>query len=185
MASTADNNADRSTLLLTALTKSLTQSRSRISNDAPATIAAAYGDVAAFFASDDDTSGIDTLVTLLLSKIDKVNETTEASLDDILKNHNVYDLLEKFEASIAAVDDERATFEEMDNADKQSALSAIAHAKTQHVTTNAEGKEKKKRILPGEYIGYHAYKLKLEHREALDEELDSIRKENDARKMEL
>lgn len=181
---TANNNAARSSLLLSALAKSLTQSRSRISNDAPAAIAAAYGDVAAFFASDEDTSGIDTLVKLLLGKIDKVNEVTEASLDDILKQHDVYALLEKFEACIASVDEEKAKFEEADKADKQSALSAIAGAKTQHITT-VEGREKKKRILPGEFIGYHAYKLKLKHKEALEEELGTIQKENDAKVLEL
>lgn len=132
-------------------------------------------------ASDDDTSGIDTLVTLLLSKIDNVNETTEASLDDRLKNHNIYDLLEKFEASI------RATFEEAVTPTNNRHCRRLLMPKRNMLLPTQRAKRRTNGYYRGNTTGimYHAYKLKLDHREALDEELDSIRKENDARKMEL
>jgi hypothetical protein len=176
--------SDRSSLLLTALSKSLNQTRSRVSDKAPSSISEAYGDVASFFASDEDATGVETLVNLLLSKIDKINEDAEGSLDDILKRHDIYTLLERIDASIAHVDKEASEFAEKDEADKKSALNAIAQAKTQKIA-NVDGRDKKKRVLPGEYIGYHAYKLKLEHKAKLQQELEEMEKENDEKEKEL
>ena len=178
MASPTDQN--RSSLLLTTLSKSLSDTRSRISTSAPATVREAYSDVASFFSSDEDDSGVNTLVSLLLSKIDKINECTEASLDDLLKQHEIYSLLQRVEDSINHVDAQQKEFEEKDEADRASTLAAISSAKTQQVTTSSvDEKEKKKRIYPGEYIGYHAYKLKEGHKMTLMKELEEMEKEND------
>ena len=119
-----------------------------------------------------------------MSKVDKVNEDAEGSLDEILKRHDIYSLLNKLEASIAHVDREDAEFAQRDEADKSSALHAIAVAKTQKISS-VDGRDRKKRILPGEYIGYHAYKLKLGHRDKLRGELEEVERENDAMEKEL
>lgn len=176
--------ANRSTLLLNALTKSLSQTRNRISTQAPDAISTAYGDVVSFFASDDDSTGVETLVNLLMSRIDKVNEITESSLHELLKSHDLYSLLEKVEASIAAVDKSQSDFTARDEAEKQSTVEAINHAKISRVE-NVQGRDKKKRVLPGEYIGYHAYKLKLEHKDKLEKELEELQRENDEMNKEL
>ena len=115
----------------------------------------------------------------MLSKIDKINESTEASLDDVLKQHEIYSLLQRVEDSIHHVDSQQKEFEEKDEADRTATLAAISSAKTQQVTTSAEEKEKKRRVYPGEYIGYHAYKLKQGHKTTLMKELEDMEKEND------
>lgn len=180
----ATTPVDRVSILRTTLSKSLKQTRSRISDEAPSTISQAYGDVASFFASDEDATGVETLVNLLLSKIEKINEDAEGSLDDMLKRHGICSLLERIDTSIAHVDREASEFAEKDEADKKSTLDAIAQAKTQKIA-NIDGRDKKKRVLPGEYIGYHAYKLKLEHKAKLQQELEEVEKENDEKEKEL
>ena len=119
-----------------------------------------------------------------MSRIDKVNEITESSLHELLKSHDLYSLLEKVEASIAAVDKSQSDFTARDEAEKQSTVEAINHAKISRVE-NVQGRDKKKRVLPGEYIGYHAYKLKLEHKDKLEKELEELQRENDEMNKEL
>lgn len=175
---------DRSHLLQTAFSKSLNTTRSRIVNSAPTTISTAYGDVTSFFAGDDDTTGVDTLVNLLLSKIDKIHEISEGDFAQLSNEYGIVSLLDKVEASIAEVDRQTDQFETRDLADKESTMTAIASAKTQRIAI-VDGREKKKRVLPGEFIGYHAYRSKMDYKNKLEMELKEMERENDEREKEL
>jgi hypothetical protein len=186
----AETTDTRYNLLLTALHKSLTASRSSISTNASATITEAYGDVASFFASETDASGVETLVNLLMSRVDRVHERfvedgDESQLEKLLREKDIEQLLKSVESSIEFVDQAEATFHEKEEEDRQSAAQAISNAKMSRISVSPSGRERKKRISPGEYIGYHAYELKKTHKDELEGELMVVQNENDAMEKEL
>ncbi|KAL7481482.1 hypothetical protein ACHAW6_007163 [Cyclotella cf. meneghiniana] len=180
----------RYALLLSILQKSLTRTRDRISTEASASILSAYGDVSSFFATDADPTGIDTLANLLLSRVDTVHErfaessvdgsSSRTPLEALLRDRGIEELLGRVENSIRGVDEEECSARVREEMDKQSAREAISMARTSQICNSpSSGEERKRRLLPGEYIGYHAYKLKLEHKESLVRQLEEIEKEND------
>ncbi|KAL3798658.1 hypothetical protein HJC23_004409 [Cyclotella cryptica] len=187
---------NRYALLLSVLQKSLISSRDRISADASTAILAAYGDVASFFASDADPSGVDTLVNLLMSRVDKVHErfaensldgpSSRTPLEELLHDRRVEELLGRVENSIRYVENEESSAQLQEEMDRQSAREAVSMARTSQICSSpSSGKEKRKRLLPGEYIGYHAYKLKLEHKETLLRQLEEMEKGNDEMESEM
>ncbi|EED91359.1 predicted protein [Thalassiosira pseudonana CCMP1335] len=191
------NNDTRYNRLLSVLQKSLSASRERIESDASTTILQSYGDLTAYFSQEgeDDNNGVDKLVEVLLTKLDKVHERFQAEnakgkdvppLELLLKEKQIMQLLGNVESSIAFVEKEEAEFKAADEQDKQSARTAVNMAKVTKVGISPKsGKEKKRRLLPGEYIGYHAYQMKLDHKALLEKELLELEKENDVMEGEL
>ncbi len=176
--------------LLSILAKCLAQSREKIASDAPQTIKDSYGDMTSLFTSAEDSDGVTSLVDLLLGKLDsvhdrfnseKVSSSSMTRLEQLLQQQNILEVLQKIEKSIEEVETSEREFNEAEEADKNSAKEAIKLAKTSRISPSG----KKRRVLPAESIGYHAYKLKLEYQQSLAKELGDIEKENEQLEEEL
>mmetsp|Transcript_33414 Transcript_33414/g.56806 ORF Transcript_33414/g.56806 Transcript_33414/m.56806 type:complete len:254 (-) Transcript_33414:175-936(-) len=182
--------------LLSILSKSLEQSREKIASDAPSTIRQAYGELTSLFSQNDngdnDNDGVSSLVDLLLGKLDSVHyrfastqnpssssSTTAAGrksspLEELLQTQQIPQILAKLEMAISNVNQQIQLEEDEERKDQSSAREAIQRAKCTSVKNG-----KKRRVLPAESIGYHAFQLKKKYKEDLERELGEIQKEND------
>jgi len=176
------------------------KSREKIASDAPRTIQNAYGDMTSLFTSSEDGDGVFSLVDLLLGKLDSMhdrfisekcysssNDPSSSSssmtrLEQILEQHNVFQVLEKLDSAVNQVIREEREFNEAEASDKTSAREAIKLAKC---TRTSPSSRKKRRVLPAESIGYHAHKLKLGYQQSLSKELKEIENENEVLEQEL
>lgn len=189
----SDNNTStRYNRLLSILSKSLTQSREKVANDAPQTIKECYGDMTSLFTSNEDSDGVSSLVDLLLGKLDSVHDrfnseklsgsSSTTRLEKLLQQQSIQEVLDKMERAINEVEKEEEEFNIAEEADKNSAREAIKLAKSSRISPTSG---KKRRVMPAENITYHAYQLKLEYDESLKKELNDIEKENERLEEEL
>ncbi|KAL7525894.1 hypothetical protein ACHAWF_001557, partial [Thalassiosira exigua] len=195
-ASSSSHHETRYNGLLTILAKSLSRSREKIASDAPEIIKDCYGDLTSLLTSgdDEDGDGVSSLVDLLLGKLDGVHDRFGSSgdgsthpapstrLGELLRRHDIREALRRLEASVEEVEREEREFEAAEAADRASAREAIGAAKS---TTRVSPGGKKRRIPPAETVGYHAHRLKLEHKHSLERELEEVQGENDRLEEEL
>ena len=181
--------------LLSVVEKSLAQSRQNIADDAPSTIADSYGDMTSLFASENDDDGIETLTTLLMGTLERVHDSFYSSqesgssslLEKLLKEQSIFELLQRVELSVGEVERTEKEWNEKEEKDSRSARDAVDMARLPGVAVNQDGNKsgKKKLILPAEYIGYHAYQLKLQHQQNLLKEISSLEESNEAMERDL
>lgn len=187
--STSDSNSQRYARLQSILTKSLQQSRDKVESEAAQLIKEIYGDMTSLFTTGDDNDGVTQLVNLLLGKLDTVHDRfnvdkssddddnkSRTKLESLLEQHHILPLLQRVESAIERVETDESTFQQMEDADKQSAWDALKQAQSYKVD-NVTGKKRK--INPDIFAGYHSNKMKEEYLDSLKEELEGVTKEND------